>query len=78
MGKHLLLTSILGLSLVLSRADPLSRIVVGGDVVGLTEFPWQVSIQYMGHVCSGVIIAQEWVLTTASCVAGYVRLDILH
>ncbi|KAM4632427.1 serine protease 53 [Discoglossus pictus] len=33
-------------------------------------WPWQVSIQqYSYHACSGVLIAETWVLTTAHCVS---------
>ncbi|KAE8578093.1 hypothetical protein XENTR_v10023330 [Xenopus tropicalis] len=36
-------------------------------------WPWQVSIQQYGfHVCSGVLIAETWVLTAAHCVSSLV------
>ncbi|OCT56686.1 hypothetical protein XELAEV_18004553mg [Xenopus laevis] len=36
-------------------------------------WPWQVSIQQYGfHICSGVLIAETWLLTAAHCVSSIV------
>lgn len=49
------------------RYDP-SRRIVGGQIVNITETPWQISLQdrYF-HICGGSIIAQNFVLTAAHC-----------
>uniref|UniRef100_A0A8C5WH70 Peptidase S1 domain-containing protein n=1 Tax=Leptobrachium leishanense TaxID=445787 RepID=A0A8C5WH70_9ANUR len=37
-------------------------------------WPWQVSVQrFESHTCSGALIAQTWVLTTARCITSYSR-----
>ncbi|KAG8432086.1 hypothetical protein GDO86_018835 [Hymenochirus boettgeri] len=37
------------------------------------SWPWQVSIQQYGtHACSGVLVAETWVLTAAQCVSSFV------
>lgn len=50
----------------------------GGDAIAkIDEFPWQVSLiltghkPWQGHFCSGVIVAPQWVLTAAHCVASH-------
>ncbi|KAM8704776.1 hypothetical protein ACLKA7_009262 [Drosophila subpalustris] len=46
--------------------------VTGGDLAGLGEWPWIVSIQNQFGLpfCGGAIIDDVWILTAASCVSG--------
>ncbi|XP_036436615.1 elastase-1-like [Colossoma macropomum] len=51
--------------------------VVGGSVTSPNAWPWQVSLRAQSgtcynHVCGGVLIKKNWVLTTAQCVDGIV------
>lgn len=42
--------------------------IVGGTRAQPGEFPWQVSMRSNGHhVCGGILIADQWVLTAAHC-----------
>jgi len=51
--------------------------VVGGVEAMPHSWPWQVSLQSSrGHFCGGSIINEQWVLSAAHCVGGYVMLDI--
>ncbi|KAL6464004.1 hypothetical protein MHYP_G00283950 [Metynnis hypsauchen] len=49
--------------------------VVGGSVTTPNAWPWQVSLRVQSgtcynHVCGGVLIKANWVLTSAQCVSG--------
>ncbi|KAI4889015.1 hypothetical protein NFI96_027275, partial [Prochilodus magdalenae] len=49
--------------------------VVGGSVTSPNAWPWQVSLRVQSstcynHICGGVLIKKQWVLTTAQCVDG--------
>ena len=50
--------------------------IIGGDVAGPGEWPWQIAIvtkgsnPYSGQFCGGSLIDEEWVLTAAHCVTG--------
>lgn len=42
--------------------------IVGGDIISLSEAPYQVSLQFQGkHICGGSIISENFVLTAAHC-----------
>ncbi|XP_047112175.1 trypsin-7-like [Schistocerca piceifrons] len=42
--------------------------IVGGGPVDISQFPWQISLEYRNeHYCGGSIISSEWVLTAAHC-----------
>ncbi|XP_033909454.3 ovochymase-2-like isoform X1 [Acipenser ruthenus] len=58
-----------GMSLVPARFV-FSRIV-GGEEAVPNSWPWQVSLRVAGeHVCGGVIIKPDWILTAAHCLQG--------
>jgi trypsin len=45
--------------------------IVGGTTTDITNYPYQVSLQYTGsHICGGSIISQNWVVTAAHCIIG--------
>ena len=47
--------------------------IIGGQPIVDNDQPWQVSLQSMGqHFCVGSLIAPQWVMTAAHCVADYV------
>ncbi|XP_044001636.1 trypsin-4-like [Aphidius gifuensis] len=44
--------------------------IYGGQTVGIHKHPYQVSIQYKNHhICGGVIISYEHILTAESCIS---------
>ncbi|XP_017873131.1 PREDICTED: chymotrypsin-2 [Drosophila arizonae] len=53
-------------------ASAFSSRIVGGEQVALGAAPYQVSVQNMfgNHMCGGVIIHDQYILTAASCLAG--------
>ncbi|XP_017046734.1 chymotrypsin-2 [Drosophila ficusphila] len=55
-----------------TSAGKFSSRIVGGAESDVLAAPYLVSIQngYGNHFCGGVIIADQWVVTAASCLAG--------
>ncbi|XP_053686237.1 chymotrypsin-2-like [Sabethes cyaneus] len=51
--------------------------VVGGHTSMSGVAPYVVSVQNPTHICGGVLVANNWVLTTASCVQGRSNLKVL-
>ncbi|XP_030645323.1 plasma kallikrein [Chanos chanos] len=53
--------------------------VLGGSDVSPGQWPWQISLQKnRKHVCGGVIIARQWVVTAAHCLSSaYNALSVL-
>ncbi|XP_058464069.1 chymotrypsin-2-like [Malaya genurostris] len=51
--------------------------IVGGHTAIPNAAPYMVSIQNPTHICGGVLVANNWVLTTASCVFGKSNLKVL-
>ncbi|XP_067003041.2 trypsin-1-like isoform X2 [Anabrus simplex] len=46
--------------------------IVGGETVNISDYPYQLSLQYYGiHLCGASIISTTWALTAAHCVNGY-------
>ncbi|XP_059488930.1 phenoloxidase-activating factor 1-like [Neocloeon triangulifer] len=46
--------------------------ILGGTPVAGIQYPWMVAILYDGsHICSGTLIARQWVMTAAHCVTFY-------
>lgn len=60
----------------MNKADRSDRIM-GGKAASISDYPYQVSLQYgppifsgffINHVCGGSILTSEWVLTAAHCI----------
>jgi hypothetical protein len=45
--------------------------IINGDLAGLGQFPWQAALYANSYFrCSGSIISEQWILTSASCIYG--------
>ncbi|XP_049776111.1 trypsin-7-like [Schistocerca cancellata] len=54
-----------------SRGKTVRGCVQCGKPVDISEFPWQVSVEYVGaHRCGGSVVSAGWVMTNAWCVVG--------
>ncbi|MEQ1874914.1 MAG: serine protease, partial [Ilumatobacteraceae bacterium] len=73
-GRRLLATALLGLATTAAtlafNTSPAAAIV-GGEPIGITDAPWQVSLQdSSGHFCGGSVIGASLILTAAHCTEG--------
>nr|CAI5862571.1 unnamed protein product [Callosobruchus analis] len=51
--------------------------IVGGHVVDIADYPYQVSLQIWGrHICGAIILDQNFILTAAHCVTGETKNSI--
>ncbi|EDW81690.1 uncharacterized protein Dwil_GK12198 [Drosophila willistoni] len=62
-----------------ATASRFSSRIVGGETADVATAPYQVSLQnnYGNHFCSGAIIADQWVVTAASCLGGLRKSNIM-
>jgi secreted trypsin-like serine protease len=56
--------------------------ISNGDLGGLGQFPWQAALyadsgSTTHFRCSGSIISEQWILTSASCIYGYDTFTVL-
>jgi secreted trypsin-like serine protease len=56
--------------------------IINGDLAGLGQFPWQAALYANSGSttffrCSGSIISEQWILTSASCIYGYDTFTVL-
>ena len=77
--KFLLVSlALLGAALATPLAVPFNRTGAVGYILGGTEakdgqVPYIVSLQRTtSHTCGGVIVSDQWIITAAHCVSGYV------
>ncbi|XP_055529549.1 chymotrypsin-2-like [Wyeomyia smithii] len=73
MNNKLLWTLLAGVLLKFTNVE----CVVGGHTSMPGAAPYVVSVQNPTHICGGVLVANNWVLTTVSCVQGRSNLKVL-
>jgi len=57
------------------KGDSVEPRIIGGTNASECEWVWQVSVQTAAgtHMCGGVLLSEEWVLTTAHCLSPRVQ-----
>lgn len=57
--------------------------IIGGEVAGKNEWPWQVALLFSGvpnehdaFFCGGTLIKRDWVVTAAHCVKGMTESEL--
>jgi secreted trypsin-like serine protease len=70
----------------LQKSSPLNKVptkdidsrIINGDLAGLGQFPWQAALYANSYFrCSGSIISEQWILTSASCIYGSDTLTVV-
>jgi hypothetical protein len=63
--------------------ERVSLMIVGGANASIHQFPWQVALldasianSHAAQFCGGSLVAPDWVLTAAHCVAGFPAPDV--
>lgn len=68
LNSVVLLSTVFSVSTFAYSLPPLDGRIVGGNIIGISKTPYQVSLQLTDqHFCGGSLISDEWVATAAHC-----------